>query len=167
MVYEVLSIVPTVVTIEVQKWLVQKRVFQNWQKKSTKRILSSGISSKTTNRIADNHGANVRDKALLRGNMQDIGMQAGSSALFAAALSVAGETVGSYRDYRHGHISGGEYAGRILKTTGTSAAKISTENLFGTCIERGYKTAGKSCGEKYLQTCSGFQWFHSCSIWYC
>ena len=127
--------------------------------KSTKQILSSGISSKTTNRIADNHGANVRDKALLRGNMQDIGMQAGSSALFAAALSVAGETVGSYRDYRHGHISGGEYAGRILKTTGTNAAKSALKTSSALALKEGTKQLAKVAGKSTFKRVVGSNGF--------
>ena len=124
-------------------------------KKSTKRIISSGISSKTNNRIADNQGVNVRDKALLSGNMQDIGMQAGSSALFAAALSVAGETVGSYHDYKYGHISGGEYAGRIIKTTGTNAAKSALKTSSALALKEGTKQLAKAVGKSSLKRVAG------------
>jgi len=120
-----------------------------------KKIHSSGISSKTTTRIADNKGANVRSRNLLASNMTDIGHQAAGSAVTTALLSAAGECIDSYGDYRKGRIGHSQYAGRIARTAGTQAAKSGIKTASALALKEGAKQAAKASGKTALKRVMG------------
>ena len=118
---------------------------------SNKKIYSSGISSKTTNRVADNQGVNVRSKDILKTNVQDIGAQAASAALFSTALATVSETVNHYHAYKKGTICAKEYGKRVVKHAGKQAMTSGAKTASALMIKEGIKQTAKVSGKTALK----------------
>ena len=107
-------------------------------------VQSSGISSTSTTRAADNTGVNLPDKNILSNNFKDIGKQAKNSAIFAGVISAGMEAKTSYQDYKNGNISKLQYTGRVLKSGAGSAVTSGCK----TTVALGFKEGSKALGEK-------------------
>ncbi len=123
--------------------------------KSGKKILSSGISSKTTTRVAHNQGANVRSKDYLKTNAQDIGGSAANAAAVSALFALVSETFGSYDAYKKGEISGAQYGKRITKSGAGQAVKSGIKTASALAIKEGTKQIAKASGKTALKRMAG------------
>ena len=122
-----------------------KKLYDQASSKMPKKPMSSsGVSSETTTRVADNAGAKVPNKALLLNNLRDVGRQAASAGAFAAATSAAAEAVSSFGRMRRGEIGKAEYTGRVV-TAGVQGGAASGAR---TAAALGMKEAGKAVGKK-------------------
>lgn len=122
---------------------------------SRKAVSSSGISSKTTTRVADNHGAGVRDKTLMKSNIQDIGTQAGYAAALTAVVSAACELKDAYGSYKKGKISGKQYTSRVIQSGSKNAAKAAVKTASALAIKEGVKQAAKATGKTAMKRVAG------------
>ena len=110
----------------------------------TKRVHSSGVSSRSTTRAADNVGAKVPNNSPLINNVLDIAGCAGRAGTTGALLGAGAEAWASLRESRTGKIDGAEYAQRVV-VTGIKAAMDSTAR---TTIALGAKKATKAVARK-------------------
>ena len=106
----------------------------------TKRAESSGVSSRSTTRAADNAGAKVPDRNLLLNNALDIAGCAGTAGVTGAALGAAAEALRSVHELCTGEIDGGEYAERVVAT----GAKAGWDTAVRTTMALGTKEAAKA-----------------------
>ena len=106
----------------------------------SKRVESSGVSSRATTRAADNAGAQVPNRNLLLNNGLDIVGSAGRAAACGALLAVTSEALRSVRDLRTGKINGVEYAGRVVAT----GIKTGVDTAVRTTIALGTKETVKA-----------------------
>ncbi len=109
-----------------------------------KKMGSSGISSDTNTRVADNAGANSPCKKLLAANARDIGRQAGAAAAFAGVVSAGATAVSELRDVREGRITKAAYAGKVA----AAGAKGGLSSGSRTAAALGLKETGKVVGKK-------------------
>jgi len=122
---------------------------------TSKTMKSSGISSKTTTRAADNAGANVPDKNLLINNIQDIGQQAKVSSVYSAGIGVCTEAARSYKEYKSGGIDGFDYAERIVVTGVKSATTSACKTAAALGMKEGAKAVAKQTGKEALRRAAG------------
>ena len=106
----------------------------------TKNVRSSGVSSRSTTRAADNVGANVPNNKLLLNNVLDIAGCAGRAGATGVLLGAGSEAWGSFRELRTGKISGTKYAQRVVVT----GVKVALDSTFRTTIALGTKEATKA-----------------------
>jgi phage tail tape-measure protein len=123
--------------------------------KSGKKIYASGVSSKTTTRTADNHGVNVRNKALLQNNIADIGKQAKEAAILSAALGAMREAFSVHSAYKKGEINKKEYSKRVVKSAGKHAAKSAAKTASALMVKEGMKSVAKASGKTALRRFAG------------
>ena len=86
----------------------------------TKKVHSSGVSSRSTTRAADNAGAKVPNNKLMLNNALDIAGCAGRAGVTGAVLGAGAEAWGSLKELRTGKIDGAEYAQRVVVTGGSN-----------------------------------------------
>lgn len=105
---------------------------------------SSGISSKTTTRAADNAGVKVPNKNLIGNNFKDISGQSMNAGLISGAFGGVISVMRNAEDLRYRAISpsefGKEVAKDIVKTSSVSAAK--------TAVALGMKEGGEVIAKK-------------------
>lgn len=104
-----------------------------------KPMQSSNVSSTRTTRAADNAGADVPNKDLLKNNLQDIGKCSVAAVGVGAAVGALVEAKRSWSEYSDGQIDGLDYAGRI----GKSAAETGVGAGARTVVALGVKEASK------------------------
>jgi hypothetical protein len=123
--------------------------------KTKKPIHSSGISSKTTQRAADNQGANVRDNSLLQNNLSDIGNHAKNAALFSMIFGATTQAVSRYKHYKSGEINRTDYAKSIITHAGKQGAKSATKTGAALLAKEGLKVFAKKTGQGALRRLAG------------
>ncbi len=106
----------------------------------TKTVRSSGISSRSTTRAADNAGAKVPNRDLLLNNALDIAGCVGKAGVTGAALGAGAEALRSFPELCAGEIEGGEYFERIA----SSGTKATVDTVVRTTMALGAKEAGKA-----------------------
>ena len=110
----------------------------------TKRVLSSGVSSRSTTRAADNAGAKVPNSNLLFNNVMDIAGCAGKAGVTGGVLGAGAEALGSLRELRTGRIDGAEYAQRVVVT----GAKATVDSTVRSAVALGAKEAAKAVARR-------------------
>lgn len=110
----------------------------------TKSVRSSGVSSRSTTRAADNAGAKVPNRNLVLSNAMDIAGCAGRAGVTGGMLGAGAEALGSLKELRTGQIDGAEYAHRIAVT----GAKATVDSTVRTTIALGAKEAVKAVGRR-------------------
>ena len=110
----------------------------------TKRVRSSGVSSRSTTRAADNAGAKVPNNNLLLNNALDIAGCAGKAGVTGGVLGAGAEALGSLKELRAGRIDGAGYAQRVVAT----GAKATIDSTVRTTIALGAKEAAKAVGRR-------------------
>lgn len=120
-----------------------------------KEMHSSGISSRSTTRAADNTGAKIRGGDILTNNLKDIAGQAGNSAIFSGILSGGYEAVSGISDYKNGSITGTEYAGRVAKTTIAVAATSGAKTAVALGMKEGGKVVAKRISSEAAKKLAG------------
>ena len=110
----------------------------------TKPVRSSGVSSRSTTRAADNVGAKVPNRNLLLSNATDIAGCAGRAGVTGGVLGAGAEALGSLKELRTGRIDGAEYAQRVVVT----GAKATVDSAVRTTVALGAKEAAKAVGRR-------------------
>lgn len=110
----------------------------------TKSVRSSGVSSRSTTRAADNAGAKVPNRNLVLSNAMDVAGCAGRAGVTGGVLGAGAEALGSLKELRTGQIDGAEYAHRIAVT----GAKATVDSTVRTTIALGAKEAVKAVGRR-------------------
>ena len=110
----------------------------------TKRVRSSGVSSRSTTRAADNAGAKVPNNNLLLNNALDIAGCAGRAGVTGGVLGAGAEAMGSLKKLRTGRIDCADYAQRVVVT----GAKATVDSTVRTGIALGAKEAAKAVGRR-------------------
>lgn len=121
----------------------------------TREVRSSGVSSDTTARIADNRGARSPSKNVLEGNLRDIGRSAGNAAVVSGVMSGALETYRGVQDVRSGARTKSEVAVDVVCTAGKSAATAGVKTGAALLAKEGFKAAAKSTGSQTLRRAAG------------
>ena len=121
----------------------------------TKNIESSGISSARTTRIADNTGAKVPNKNLLKSNFQDIGNMAQSAATTGAVIGSVVTAVSEFSDLQTGKIDTVEYGMRVGKAAVVSAIDSGTRTAGALAIKEGGKQIAKQIGTESAKRLAG------------
>lgn len=123
--------------------------------KSGRTMENSGISSKTTTRIADNAGAKVRDTNLLKNNMKDVGGQAVTSGAISGVVGAATAAEGNLEEYRNGSIDGAEFTARIAVAGAESCAVSAVKTAAALGIKEGGKQVAQKVGQEGLKKIAG------------
>ena len=110
----------------------------------TKPVRSSGVSSRSTTRAADNAGAKVPNSNLLFNNVMDIAGCAGKAGVTGGVLGAGAEALGSLKDLRTGRIDRAEYAQRVVVT----GAKATVDSAVRSAVALGTKEAAKAVGRR-------------------
>ena len=121
----------------------------------TKRAHSSGVSSRSTTRAADNAGAKVPNKNLLMNNALDIAGCVGKAGVTGAALAAGAEALGSFRDLRTGAIDGGEYVERIASTGAKAGLDTAVRTTMALGAKEAAKAAARSVGAESIKRFAG------------
>ena len=121
----------------------------------TKRAESSGISSRSTTRAADNAGAKVPNKNLLVNNALDIAGCVGTASVTDAALAGGAVVIGSLRELRHGRIDGAEYAERVVLAGATAGFDTAVRTTIALGTKEAAKAAARSMGAAGLKRFAG------------
>lgn len=122
---------------------------------SRKRMESSGVSSTTTTRVADNAGAQVPNKNLFRNNAKDIGKSAAAASVTSAALGATLEVAASYSELRANNITKREFMTRVGVSgakSGLAAGATTGSALF---VKEGAKLAAKRVGRASARKFAG------------
>ena len=123
--------------------------------KITRKIHSSGISSKTTTRIADNTGVKIKGKNIVANNFSDIAGQAKSSALFGVGFGLLSSIDSNIKKYNNDEMDGGEFVAEVVKdgvVTGATAAAKTTAAL---SMKEGGKYVAAKVGAEGLKKFAG------------
>jgi hypothetical protein len=120
-----------------------------------KSISSSGISSRTTTRAADNAGVSVPSKNVLTSNLKDVCRQAKSAAKVGAAVNAVAEGILSYQDFSDGKISGSEYAGQVTGAAIVGAVETGGMTVAALTVKEAGKAVGKRLGCESLKRVAG------------
>ncbi len=139
-----------IMVTEETKELLKKAKF-----KSGKSISSSGISSKTTTRIADNQGVKLPNKSVLNNNLKDISNQAVNAAAVSVAIEAGVAAVQNFNDLKEGYISGQEFTLKVAKTAAKSSVKAGGKTASALLIKEGGKMVAKSIGKEGLKKAAG------------
>jgi hypothetical protein len=123
--------------------------------RSTKPVRSSGISSSTTRRIADNTGVRVRDRSLLEGNFREIGSQAAWSGALSGLAGTVDTALRERENLRQGRIDTLEYTRRVAVGGIGSAAKSGAKTASALALKEGAKAAAKATGKSALRRAAG------------
>jgi len=118
---------------------------------SSKTVIDTGISSKTTTRVADNMGAKVRNGNLLRDNLADIGNEALGAAKFGAATSAAFSSYRAISSYKRGDMSGSEALKSVVVESAKGAGKAAAKRGAALAVKEGIKTGSKALGKNALK----------------
>ncbi len=110
----------------------------------TKRVRSSGVSSRSTTRAADNAGAKVPNNNLLLNNALDIAGFAGKAGVTGGVLGAGAEALGSLKELLTGRIDLAEYAQRVV----VIGAKATVDSTVRTIVALGAKEAMKAVGRR-------------------
>ena len=121
----------------------------------TKRAVSSGISSRSTTRAADNAGANVPNTDLLVNNALDIIGCVGTASATGAVLAGGAEVVGGLRELRHGRIDGAAYAGRVALAGANAGLETAVRTTIALGTKEATKAAARSVGAEGLRRFAG------------
>lgn len=122
---------------------------------SRKSMESSGVSSTTTTRAADNAGVRVPNKNLLLNNAEDIGKFAGGVAVVGGVLGGAAEAWGSYDDLLDGRIDGLQYTGRVAGSAAKGAGGAAAKTASALALKEGGKALAKQAGSQTLKRLAG------------
>jgi hypothetical protein len=131
------------------------QLFNKTAHHSSKKMQSSGISSRTTTRVADNAGVKVRSNNLFKNNLADIGLQSKQSAVLGGVLEMVGESFSSFSDLKDGSKSFGEYTTGIAKKGAKGALVSGTKTASALAIKEGAKAVAKKAGSEMLKKAAG------------
>ena len=121
----------------------------------TKRVESSGISSRSTTRAADNAGARVPNKNLLVNNTLNVAGCVGKASVTGAALAAGAEAVGSLRELRRGGIDRAEYFGRVVSSGATAGLDTAVRTTIALGTKEAAKAAARSVGAEGVKRFAG------------
>lgn len=121
------------------------------------KIKSSGISSKSTTRAADNTGSNIRmnNSELLKSNLQNIGKQSMNSTIISGLAGTLEESIYGYKDFKNGNIDASTYGKNIAKATAKSAAVGGGKTASALLMKESGKQVAKKIGKEGLKKFAG------------
>ena len=121
----------------------------------TKRAESSGISSRSTTRAADNAGANVPNKNLLANNALNIAGCVGKASAAGAAFAVGAEMLGNIGDLHRGRLDGAEYLQRAVSTGAEAGLDTAVRTTIALGTKEAAKAAARSMGAEGMKRFAG------------
>lgn len=130
-------------------------LYQKAAKGTTKKMTSSGVSSKTTTRAADNAGVKVRERNLLINNLKDVVGQAKTSGVVGAAIGGVSEAINGLSDLKNGTVTGTEYTGKVVKESVKSGTKSAAKTAAALALKEGAKEVAKKAGNQALKKAAG------------
>ena len=121
----------------------------------TKRAESSGISSRSTTRAADNAGANVPNRNLLVNNALDISGCVGQASVTGAAFAMGAYMLGNIGELRRGRIDDAEYAERVVLAGANAGLDTAVRTTIALGTKEATKAAARSMGAAGLKRFAG------------
>lgn len=122
---------------------------------SRKQMTSSGISSDTTTRVADNAGARVPNRDLHQSNMRDISNASVNAAGMGAAVGAAGEAVRAGGELWRGEIGAIECGARVVGAGVVSGVEAGARNAAALGLKEAAKEGAKRLGSESLRRAAG------------
>ena len=121
----------------------------------TKPVQSSGVSSRSTTRAADNAGAKVPNRNLLVNNVIDIAGCAGKAGVTGGVLGAGAEAFGSHKELRAGRIGGAEYIQRVVTTGAKETVATAIRSAVALVAKETAKAVGRRAGAEGLKRFAG------------
>ncbi|QLA19335.1 hypothetical protein [Desulfolutivibrio sulfoxidireducens] len=121
---------------------------------STKLMQSTGISSETTARVADNAGVNAPGNSLAA-NLRDAGRQTVNAVGIATAATAIIVAAQSAYAWRKGSITGADALKNVATTTARSSATTGVQNGTALALKEGGKMIAKKTGSESLRRVVG------------
>ena len=121
----------------------------------TKKVHSSGVSSRSTTRAADNVGAKAPNNKLILNNALDIAGCAGRAGVTGAVLGAGAEAWASLKELRTGKIDGTDYAQRVVVTGAKAAVDSTVRTTMALGAKEATKVVAKSIGAQGLRRFAG------------